>query len=97
MRAVLLIIIIAVLVVLAAIATGFLHINQLRGAKAPEVSTTRNGVTAKGGQAPAFEVETGSVQVGTRDQTMKVPDIRISPPVGNAAANQADTAPANKS
>ena len=25
----------------------------------------RNGVTAKGGQAPAFDVETGSVKVGT--------------------------------
>jgi hypothetical protein len=97
MRAVLFIVIIAVLVILAALATGFLDINQVRGAKVPAVSATRNGVTAKGGQAPAFEVETGSVQVGTRDRTLKVPDVRVNPPAGNAAANQADTVPANKS
>ena len=80
MRAVLFVIIIAVLAILVAVATGFLDINQVRGAKAPQVSATRNGVTAKGGQAPAFEVETGSVEVGTRSATVKVPDLRVKPP-----------------
>ena len=37
--------------------TGFVSIDQIRGAKAPDVSASRNGVTAKGGQAPAFDVE----------------------------------------
>ena len=96
MRAVLFVIIIAVLAVLAALATGFLDINQVRGAKAPQVSATRNGVTAKGGQAPAFEVETGSVEVGTRKATVKVPDLHVNPPV-DAPANQTDTQPANHS
>jgi hypothetical protein len=96
MRAVLFVIIVAVLAVLAALATGFLDINQVRGAKAPQVSATRNGVTAKGGQAPAFEVETGSVEVGTRKATVKVPDLRVNPPA-DAAANQTDTQPANHS
>ena len=66
MRAIILILILAVLAIIAAVATGFLDINQIRGARAPEVSATSNGVTAKGGQAPAFDVETGSVKVGTR-------------------------------
>lgn len=79
MRAILFIIIVAVLAILAAVATGFLDINQVRGAKAPQVSTSSNGVTARGGQAPAFEVETGSVSVGTRNATVKVPDIRVNP------------------
>jgi hypothetical protein len=88
MRAVLFVVIIAVLALLAAIASGFLHVNQTRSAKAPDVSATRNGVTAKGGQPPAFQVETGSVQVGSRNQTVKVPELRVTLP-----ANQ--TAPVN--
>jgi hypothetical protein len=96
MRAVLFVIIVAVLAVLVALATGFLDINQVRGAKAPQVSATRNGVTAKGGQAPAFEVETGSVEVGTRKATVKVPDLHVNPPA-DASANQTAAQPANHS
>jgi len=90
MRAVLLILILAVLVVLAGVATGFIDINQIRGAQAPEVSATHNGVVAKGGQTPAFDVQTGSVEVGTRNATVKVPALEVKPPPeGNtAAANQ---------
>ena len=56
MRTVILILIIVILAVIAAIATGFLDINQIRGAQAPQVSATHNGIVAKGGQAPAFDV-----------------------------------------
>jgi hypothetical protein len=87
MRAVILVQIIAVVAIVAAIATGFLNINQIRGAKAPEVTATRNGVTAKGGQAPAFDVETGSVKVGSKDATVKVPTVEVQ----RAGQNQAAT------
>lgn len=90
MRAILFILIIAVVVVLAALATGFLNINQTRSAKTPEISTTHNGIVAKGGQAPAFDVETGSVRVGTKETTVKVPALQVQRP-----SNQA--APANNS
>ena len=60
MRAVILILVIIIVAIIAAIATGFLDINQIRGGKTPEVSATGNGVVAKGGQAPAFDVETGA-------------------------------------
>ena len=80
MRAVIFIIILAILVLIAAIATGFLDINQIRGAEAPQLSTTGNGVTAKGGQAPAFEVETGSVKVGTQERTVSVPKLQVQKP-----------------
>lgn len=86
MRAILFILIIAVLVVIAGIATGFLNINQIRSAKAPQISTTGNGVTAKGGQAPAFDVETGSVKVGTKQATVKVPALVVEKPGQNQAA-----------
>jgi hypothetical protein len=86
MRAVLFILIIAVVVVLAGLATGFLNINQIRGARAPQIAATHNGVTAKGGQAPAFEVETGSVKVGTQQKTVNVPKLEVQKPADNQAA-----------
>lgn len=86
MRAVILILIIAVLAVIAAVATGLVDINQIRGAQAPQVSTTSNGVTAKGGQTPAFDVETGSVKVGTKEATVKVPNLQVVPPGNQSAA-----------
>lgn len=85
MRAILFVLIIAVLVVIAGIVSGFLDINQIRGAKAPQISATGNGVTAKGGQAPAFDVETGSVKVGTKQTTVKVPALVVEKPGQNQA------------
>jgi hypothetical protein len=86
MRAVILVLVVVILIILAGIATGFVDINQIRGAKAPEISATRNGVTAKGGQAPAFDVETGSVKVGTTNTTVKVPKLEVVRPGNQAAA-----------
>ena len=90
MRAVILILIVAVLVILAGIFSGFIDINQIRGVQAPEVSATSNGVVAKGGQTPAFDVQTGSVEVGTRNATVKVPALEVKPPpeTNTTAANQ---------
>ena len=87
LRAVLFILIIAVLVVLAGVATGFINIDQIRGAKAPEISATHNGIQAKGGQAPAFDVQTGSVEIGTRNATVKLPEVHVKPPANEAEAN----------
>jgi len=77
MRAVLLILVIIVLVVIAAFATGFVNINQIRGGTAPQVTATQNGMAAKGGHAPAFEVETGSVKVGTGEANVSVPTVTL--------------------
>ena len=93
MRAVLLVLILAVVVIIGAVATGFLDINQVRGAKAPDIDASRNGVTATGGQAPSFDIETGSVGVGTRDAAIKVPQIQVNPPA-NQAAPQSPPPPA---
>jgi hypothetical protein len=92
MRAVLFIVIVAILLIIGAIATGFLNINQIRGGQAPEITATRGGVTAKGGQAPAFDVETGSVKVGTKETTVKVPALVVERPVRNQAAAAANNA-----
>jgi hypothetical protein len=88
MRAVIFILIVIILAVIAAIATGFLDINQIRGARAPEVAATGNGVVAKGGQTPAFDVQTGSVKIGTKPATVKVPSVEVVRP-GNVTGNNA--------
>jgi hypothetical protein len=86
MRAIIFILILVVIVVIAGITTGFLDINQLRGAKAPQIAATSNGITAKGGQAPAFDVETGSVKVGTQQKTVSVPTLQVQKPDQNQTA-----------
>lgn len=91
MRALILILIVVIVGVIAAIATGFLNINQVRGIQAPQVSATGNGVTAQGGQAPAFEVETGSVRIGTANATVQVPALEVSKP-RDEAQQQANNA-----
>jgi hypothetical protein len=91
-RAIILLLILVVVAGIAAVATGFVNINQTQPAQVPSVSTTGNGVVAKGGQAPKFDVSTGKVEIGTGERTVKVPEIRIAPS-GNQAvpANTAET------
>ena len=86
MRAVLLVLIIAVVAIILALASGFLNINQIRGVEAPEVAATGNGITAEGGQAPAFDVETGSVKVGTTEANVTVPTLEVTPAQNQAGA-----------
>jgi hypothetical protein len=80
MRAILLILILAVVAVIIALATGFMDIHQTRDAQVPQVAATEKGVSAKGGQAPAFDVDTGSVTVEARDANVKVPALKVNPP-----------------
>jgi hypothetical protein len=87
MRAVLFVLIVIVLILIAAVATGFLDISQIRGAKAPKISATHNGVQAKGGQAPAFDVQTGSVEIGSRNATVTVPSLEVKRPANQVQAN----------
>ena len=86
MRSFILILVVIILLAIAAIATGFVDINQIRGAQAPSISASRNGVTAKGGQAPAFDVQTGSVTVGSKETTVKVPALEVQKPGNQAEA-----------
>jgi hypothetical protein len=90
MRAVLFVLIIIVLAVIVAIATGLLDINQIRGGKAPHVSATANGISAEGGHPPAFDVETGSVKLGSKQTTVKVPTLVVQKPSQNQSAAMAN-------
>jgi hypothetical protein len=54
------------------VAYYMIDIDQTREARLPNVD-----VTVEGGQAPAFDVKTGSVDVGTTTETVKVPDVEV--------------------
>jgi hypothetical protein len=96
MRPIILILVVILIALVAAIATGLVDINQIRGAKAPQISATQNGVVARGGQAPAFDIETGSVKVGSKDAQVKVPSLQVQRPIEpNANAVQANAVVAN--
>ena len=95
MRAIILILIVAVVAIILAVATGLVDINQTRPARAPDIDTTGNGLTASGGQTPAFDIETGSVTVGANPQevTVPVPTVNVNPADDPNAANTATPPP----
>jgi hypothetical protein len=69
-RAGIIIAIIAVLAIIAAFAFGLIDINQTREARAPEVSV-------QGGQAPAFDVDTAKIDVGSKPADVTVPKVDV--------------------
>jgi hypothetical protein len=83
MRAVLLLAIVAIVLIVGAIATGFLNLREIRGAQTPELVATRSSVTAKGGRPPAFDVQTGTVKVGSKETKVKLPTLEVRKPDQN--------------
>ncbi len=86
------------IILIAAIQLNLLNFKQARPASVPGVEVTSNGITATGGQTPTFEVETGTVAVGTRNATVAVPvptlevrgpgDNQVAPPPAPPAPAQ---------
>jgi len=66
----LIIAVVAVLVIIAAFAFGWIDINQTKEAHLPEVKT-------EGGQMPAFDVDTAKVDVGTKTETVELPKVDV--------------------
>jgi len=62
--------VIAVIAIIAAFAFGLIDINQTKELKTPEVSVS-------GGQAPAFDVDTAKVDVGTKSTDVTVPKVDV--------------------
>ena len=58
--------------VVAAFALGFIDIDQTKTAKLPDVK-----VETSGGQAPAFDVDTADINVGTKKETIEVPTVTM--------------------
>src|SRR6478735_6727358 len=101
MRAIFLILILAVVVLIGLVASGLVDVSQIRGAKPPTVQAGGGTIRTQPGQTPAFRVETGSVTVGTRPEnvvaevgpargqtTVPVPTVKLNRPA-EAEANKA--------
>ncbi len=71
MRALLVLLGIAALVILAGMATGFINIDQTQTAQLPRL---------EGGQAPEFKADVGRIDVGTETKTVEVPKIQVQKP-----------------
>lgn len=69
-RSGLIIAVVAVLAVIAAFAFGLIDIDQTKETKLPEVAV-------EGGQAPAFDVKTADVDVGTTNTSVEVPTVDV--------------------
>ena len=70
MRGLLALVAIVVLLLIVGVATGFFSFNQTQTAKLPEVKL-------EGGQAPKFDANAGAVDVGTKNETIKVPTVDV--------------------
>jgi len=77
MRAILLILIIAVVALIAAVQIGLVDFRQTRALTPPTVRAADGKIITQPGRAPAFDVETGSIGVGTRDTRVPVPSIEV--------------------
>jgi hypothetical protein len=61
---------ILVILVIAAFAFGLVDVNQTKETKLPEVAV-------QGGQAPAFNVDTAKVSVGSTSTSVDVPKVDV--------------------
>src|SRR3546814_19558701 len=84
MRALLVLLGLAVVAVALLMAFGMIDIDQTKSAQLPKV-------TIEGGQAPRFQADVGRVDVGTENRTVAVPTTDVS-----QAANTVEPAPAPK-
>ena len=79
MRALFLVLIVAVVALIIAVLTGMIDLNQTKPAIAPGIALENGKVITLPGQAPEFGVETGSIAVGTGNASVTVPKVEIKP------------------
>ena len=79
MRAIFLILIIAVAALILAVITGMINLRQTEPAVAPGIETSDGKIVTRPGQAPAFDIETGSVGVGSGNASVALPKVEIQP------------------
>ncbi len=79
MRAIFLVLIIAVVALIIAVLTGMVNLRQTEPAVAPGIAAENGKIIARPGQAPAFDIETGSIAVGTGNASITVPKVEIKP------------------
>ena len=83
MRAFFFVLILAVVALIVLVQTGLVGVSQTRPAQLPSVSAQDGKIVARGGTAPAFDVQTGSVGVGSRDAAVPLPKVTIGTQPGS--------------
>lgn len=78
MRALLILVGLAALVVVGLLATGMLKLNTTPGSL-PHVSV-------QGGEAPKVKADIATISVGTENKTIAVPTVQLNRPEGNSTA-----------
>lgn len=73
MRGILVLLVIVVLVAIAAISLGYVNVAKTRDGALPTIAI-------KGGQAPAFDVQTANVSVGTENHVVQTPVVNVEKP-----------------
>jgi len=76
-RAILLLLIGIIGAAILLVMTGLVDIRQTDPAVMPKVSVNEDGIQAKGGQAPSFDVETGTVSIGNTTRDVTVPTLEV--------------------
>ncbi|SEJ65775.1 hypothetical protein SAMN05428950_102432 [Sphingomonas sp. OV641] len=79
MRALLVLLGIAALVILAGMATGFINIDQTQTARLPRI---------EGGQAPEFKADVGKIDLGTEQKVIEVPKVEVQKPAADPSPAQ---------
>ena len=79
MRAIFLILIVAVAALILAVMTGMINLRQTQPAVAPGIETSDGKIVTRPGQAPAFDIETGSIGVAAGNASVAVPKVEIQP------------------
>lgn len=65
-------IVVIALIIVAAFAFGLINVDQTRTGELPTVN-----VETSGGQAPAFDVDTAEVNVGSKSETIQTPTVDV--------------------
>ena len=91
MRSIILILILAVVLGIAAFATGLLNLTPTQQGRVPTVAAEDGKLKVKGGELPAARVEAGKLAIGQGEATVKVPRLEVRP-AGSQPAAPADNA-----
>jgi len=73
MRGILVLLVIVVLVAIAAISLDYVNVSKVRDGSLPTIAV-------KGGQAPAFDVQTANVSVGVENHVVQTPVVNVQKP-----------------
>jgi len=91
MRSIILILILAVVLGIAAFATGLLNLTPTQPAQVPGVVAEDGKLKVQGGQLPKAKVEAGKLAIGQGEATVKVPRLEVRPAGGQPADNAVST------